>query len=82
MYLETLDPIQIIFHQREKRIIVYESSNAGNGSTLLGHDPIILQRVFVKLSNYIQIEITILMLGVIVASLWIYIPSKPPTPSP
>lgn len=35
----------------------------------------ILQKFFVKLSNYIQIQITVLALRVIIVSLWIYIPT-------
>lgn len=74
VYLESLESIQIIFHQRvEKRTIVREGSNGGSCSTLLGCALGILQRFFVKLSNYIQIEITVLVLRVIIASFWIYI---------
>lgn len=72
VYLESLESIQTIFHQ--KRTIVREGSNHGNCSTLLGWAPMILQKFFVKLSNYIQTQITILALRVIIVSLWIYIP--------
>lgn len=72
VYMESLESIQIIFHQRGKRTIVHEGSNHGSWSSLLSCAPTVLQSVFVKLSNYIQILITVIVLGVAIASVWMY----------